>query len=152
MGARAISRPLLRLVLAPQSLGLYAVGLAAAAGIFTGTELYLAVQAASGLLAHGIIYFWPVVLGLIGLALDVTAATIAVLGGGLMLLRRRTGRRLLVAALAAGIAGETVLAFVDRAQYSQAASIVWIALLVAGYLLLIVSAVIQRRRRPRPVF
>jgi len=71
---------------------------------------------------------------------------VAVLGGALMLLKRRTGRRLVVAALSAGIAGETVLAFVDSGQYTKDASILWIALLVCGYLLLILSAILQRRR------
>jgi hypothetical protein len=126
--------------------GLATLGLAAAAGVFTGTELHVAVKTATPLLSHGDVYFWPVVLSLIGLLLDVTAAAVAVLGGALMMLKRRTGRRLVVAALSAGIAGETVLAFVDSGPYSKDASILWIALLACGYLLLILSAVLQRRR------
>ncbi|MGA7173858.1 MAG: hypothetical protein WCB86_04805 [Candidatus Dormiibacterota bacterium] len=137
---------LTRLLLGTRTLGLAALGLAAAAGVLTGSELYLSVQAASALLTHGDIFFWPVVLGLIGLALDVGAAVVAVIGGGLMLLKRRTGRRLVVAALAAGIAGETVLAFVDRGQFTRTTSAIWIGLLVGAYILLIVSAILQRRR------
>ncbi|MGH7642110.1 MAG: hypothetical protein ACRENX_03695 [Candidatus Dormibacteria bacterium] len=137
---------LFRFLFGTRALGFSALGLAAAAGVFTGSELYLAVQTTSPLLSHGVVYFWPVVLRLIGLVLDVTAATVAVLGGALMLLRLRTGRRLVVAALTAGIAGETVLAFVDSGQYTKSASIVWIVLLVGGYLLLIVSAILHRHR------
>lgn len=137
---------LTRVLFGTRTLGLAAVGLAAAAGILTGSELYLALQAASALLAHGDIYFWPVVLGLIGLALDVGAAGVAVVGGGLMVFQRRTGRRLVVSALAAGIAGETVLAFADRGQFTRTTSSIWIGLLVGAYLLLLVSAFLQRRR------
>ncbi|HVB53693.1 MAG TPA: hypothetical protein VNF24_05825 [Candidatus Acidoferrales bacterium] len=137
---------LTRLLLSTRTLGLAAIGLAAGAGVLTGSELYLALQAAGALLAHGDLYFWPVVLGLIGLALDVGAAGVAVIGGGLMLLKRRTGRRLVVAALAAGIAGESVLAFVNRGQFTQTTSAIWIGLLVGAYILLIVSAIVQRRR------
>jgi len=137
---------LTRTLFGTRILGLVAIGLAVAAGIFSGSELYLAAQAASHLLAHGIIFFWRVVLGLIGLVLDVVAAAVAVIGGGLMCLKLPAGRRFVVAALTAGIAGETVLAFVDIDQYSRTTSILWIALLVGGYLLLIASAIIQRRR------
>jgi len=146
MNVPMVPLSLMRFLVGPRTLGVAALGLAAAAGVFTGSELYRAVQTASPLLSHGIIYFWPVVLSLIGLLLDVCAATVAVLGGALMLLKRRTGRRLVVAALSAGIAGETVLAFVDSGQYTKDASILWIALLVCGYLLLILSAILQRRR------
>jgi hypothetical protein len=136
-----------RFLFGTRTLGFVALGLAAAAGVFSGSELYLAVQAASPLLARGDVYFWPVVLGFVGLLLDVTAAAVAVIGGGLMLLKRRTGRRFVVAALTAGIAGETALAFVDMGQYTRSTSTLWIGLLVCGYILLILNAIIQRRRR-----
>ncbi len=146
MNVPVVPMSLMRFLVGTRTLGAAALGLAAAAGVFTGSELYLAAQTASPLLSHGIIYFWPVVLRLIGLLLDVTAASVAVLGGALMLLKRRTGRRLVVAALSTAIAGETVLAFVDSAQYPRDASILWISLLVGGYVLLILSAILQRRR------
>ncbi|MGH7666631.1 MAG: hypothetical protein ACREN1_04870 [Candidatus Dormibacteria bacterium] len=146
MNIPALDISLTRLILGTRSLGLAAVGLAVAAGIFTGSELSLAMQSASQSLGQGMLYFWPVVLGLIGLVLDVVAAGVAVIGGGLMCLRRRTGRRLVVAALSAAIAGEVALAFVDSGQYTRTTSAIWIGLLVGGYLLLIASAITQRRQ------
>jgi len=137
---------LIRTLLGPRSLGLVAIGLAAPAGVFTGLELDLAVRSTSLQLTHGVIYFWPVVLRLIGLVLDLAGAAVAVIGGGLMCLKHPTGRRLVVAALAAGIAGETTLAFVDEGQYTQASSTLWVGLLVGGYLLLIASALLGRWR------
>lgn len=133
-----------RFALGARSLGLVTVALAAAAGIFSGSELYLTIKLAAPSLVNGIRLFWPVVLGLIGLVLDVAAAAVAVIGGGLMSLNLPGGRRLVIAALAIGIAGEAVLAFVNAGQYTLAASIIWIGLLLAGYVLLILSALLQR--------
>ncbi|MGH7705283.1 MAG: hypothetical protein ACRENY_05390, partial [Candidatus Dormibacteria bacterium] len=81
MNIPALDISLTRLILGTRSLGLAAVGLAVAAGIFTGSELSLAMQSASQSLGQGMLYFWPVVLGLIGLVLDVVAAGVAVIGG-----------------------------------------------------------------------
>ena len=136
---------LTRLIFGVRTIGLVTVALAAAAGVLTGAELYLALQAAAQLLTHGIVFFWAVVLGLIGLVLDVAAAAIAVVGGAVMCLGRLSGRRLVIAAMAIGIAGESVLAFVDKGQYTTTTSVIWIGLLVAGYVLLIVCAFMQRR-------
>jgi hypothetical protein len=47
--------------------------------------------------------------------------------------------------MAIGIAGESVLAFVDKGQYTTTTSSIWIGLLLAGYVLLIVCAFMQRR-------
>ncbi|MGH7640906.1 MAG: hypothetical protein ACREOL_08380 [Candidatus Dormibacteria bacterium] len=135
-----------KLLFGTRTVGLATVGLAAAAGVFTGSELDLEMQTASPLLSQGVINFWPVVLGLVGLVLDVASAGVAVIGGGLMCFKLPSGRRFVVAALTAAIAGEVALAFVERGQFTQANSELWIALLLAGYLVLIVSALVQRRR------
>lgn len=135
----------LRHILGARSIGLATVALASAAGIFSGTELYLAIKLAAPSLVNGMNLFWPVVLSLIGLALDVGAATVAVIGGGVMCLGLPGGRRLVIAGLASAIAGEAVLAFVDQGQYTLAASVIWIGLLLTSYVLLMLSSARQRR-------
>ncbi len=146
MNFQGVAASLARVLLAPRALGVAALGLAAAAGYFSGHELYRAVQAASPQLSGGMVNFWPVVLGLIGLALDVTAAVVGFVGGGLMIITRFVGRRMVVAAVAGGIAGEVVLAFVERGPYNKTTSAIWVGLLVVAYVLLIASAIFQRRR------